>query len=170
MERIGIPLYIIDGYNVVFHPSFSPDRKDISRTRERLLGALDSYASKKRVEITVVWDGGAFPGMGRSGTRTRSIFSGKGGSADERIVRIVERARSRGRITVVSDDRRHIREVVKGLGAGVLRVEEFLSLIGYMTAIKRKKRTSQKADDEGKKVVNDLSVDDWMRLFRSGRK
>lgn len=169
MDRIGIPLYIIDGYNVVFHPLFSSDRKDISRDRERLLRALDSYASKKRVEITVVWDGGP-PDMGRTGTRARSIFSGEGGSADERIVRIVERARSRGRITVVSDDRRHIREVVKGLGAGVLQVEEFLSLIGYMPAKKRKKRTSQKADDDQKQVVNDLSVEDWMRLFRSGRK
>lgn len=170
MDTSGIPLYIIDGYNVVFHRSFSSDRKDISRERDRLLRALDAYAARKRVEITVVWDGGFPPEGKRSGARVRSMYTGEGKSADERIVEIVERAKRRGRITVVSDDRRHIREAVKGLGANVLKVDVFLSLIGYRSTGRKTARRPQRAHDEEKRVIDDLSVEDWMRLFRSAKK
>ena len=167
MDIYGIPLYIVDGYNVIFHRSFSSDRNDILREKERLLRALDSYGSKKRVEITVVWDGNAPRERGKGGSRVRSIHTGEGRSADDRIVGIVERSESKGRITVVSDDRRHIREIVKSLGAKVMGVEEFLSLIHYMRGDKKKRRNVNRSEDQSKHVADDLSVEDWIELFRS---
>ena len=170
MDVFGIPLYIVDGYNVVLSRSFSSDSKDIIREKERFLRAADSYRAKKRVVITVVWDGGPPPGGHGGGARVRSIYSGEGKSADDRIVGLVERSGSRGRITVVSNDRRHIRGVVKSLGAKVMTVEEFLSLIQYMSGGKKKRRAVQKPDEVKKKVADDLSVDDWIELFRSSGK
>ncbi|HUT66595.1 MAG TPA: NYN domain-containing protein, partial [Spirochaetota bacterium] len=77
MDVFGIPLYIVDGYNVVLSRSFSSDSKDIIREKERFLRAADSYRAKKRVEITVVWDGGPPPGGHGGGARVRSIYSGE---------------------------------------------------------------------------------------------
>ena len=50
MEQIGIPLYIIDGYNVILHGSFSSGKKDVVQHKERFLRGLDSYVAKKRVQ------------------------------------------------------------------------------------------------------------------------
>ena len=91
-------------------------------------------------------------------------------SADDRIVGLVERSGSRGRITVVSNDRRHIRGVVRNLGAKVMTVEEFLSLIRYSSGGKRKRKIIQNTDDMKKTVTDDLSVNDWLEIFRSAGK
>ena len=68
MDLSGIPLYIVDGYNVILSKSFSCGSRDVVREKARFLKALDSYRVKKRVEITVVWDGAPPPNGG--GRRT----------------------------------------------------------------------------------------------------
>jgi predicted RNA-binding protein with PIN domain len=168
----GIPHYIIDGYNVIFSNGFSSKRVEVNDSREKLIILLDSYAAKKRVELTVVWDGGEPAGLAKRGARrVKSIYSRGEKNADERIIRMVENARQRGRITVVSDDRRHITGVVKSLGAKAMGTREFLSLIRYTPSRIKRKVSEGKEEDETKEMIDDLSVEDWMRIFRSrGRK
>lgn len=169
MEKFGIPLYIIDGYNVILHGSFSSGKKDIVRHKESLLRGLDSYAAKKRVQMTVVWDGVSPPVSTKGGVRVKNVYSGERRSADDRIVNMVEHSDRRGRIVVVSDDRRHIREVVKALGARVMGVGEFLVLIGHGLQPGKNRKFKPREDPE-KEIVDDLSVDDWLMLFRSSGK
>ncbi len=169
MEKFGIPLYIIDGYNVILHGAFSSNKKDVVRHKESFLRGLDSYAAKKRVQMTVVWDGAGPPVSMRGGVRVKNVYSGERRSADDRIVNMVERSDHRGRIIVVSDDRRHIRETVKALGARGMGVEEFLVLIGHGLQRRKKQKTRPCVDPE-KKVDDDLSVDDWLRIFRASGK
>lgn len=171
----GSPHYIIDGYNVILHGGYSSSqghRSDglVADSRYLFLRSLSNYVRKKRVRITVVWDGGSSTGYPRSETHdgVQSIYTPPGLSADEQIVRMVEKKPNPRAVTVVSNDRRHIVAVVRNLGSQTMGVEQFLSLIGNG----RKRgggtgRKSEHSDASGeKKEANDLSVEDWLKLFQ----
>lgn len=161
----GRPFYLVDGYNVILRW-----KGNLEENRDHFLKLLDSYASKKKVEITVVWDGSGIPGAGSGGRRRiNTIYSTPFRSADDKIIGMVQRMKHRGRITVVSDDRKHIVGIVKQLGAGSLSVDGFLDLIGFQG--KGKKGGSfEKDSEEESPPVDDLTVDQWLELFRSREK
>ena len=178
----GVPLYIVDGYNVIFSGRSLESGRGIEDSRIKFLMLLGSYSRRKKVEILVVWDGkGGPPGPGRRGSvetpplPVKSLQSGEGQSADEKIVRLVERNRKRKRITVVSNDRRHIVGVVKNLGAKTMSVQEFLTLVGLPPGSAKDGpprscgSAGSKPEDAGreKRAAADLSVDDWLTLFES---
>jgi predicted RNA-binding protein with PIN domain len=174
-QHPGRPYYIVDGYNVIFSSTLSTARRGVEETREYFLRILDAYASRKRVEIAVVWDGSGSP-VGKKGGRVKNIFSTRHQSADEKIIKMVQRQHNRKRITVVSDDRRHIIGVIRDLGAQSMGVSVFLDLVGYRLPMKKRKKSNGRKDiresydngDGGEKVgASDLSVEDWLKLFRS---
>ena len=169
----GSPHYIIDGYNVILHGGYSSGkgrRSDswVGDSRCHFLKSLSQYAKKKAVRFTVVWDGGSSTQHPRSETAdgVQSIYTPPGLSADEHIVRMVEKRSNPREVTVVSDDRRHIVTVVRNLGSQTMGVVQFLSLVGNSRKSEAKSvHTSGKAADE-KKEANDLSVEDWLKLFQ----
>jgi predicted RNA-binding protein with PIN domain len=167
--REGVPLYLVDGYNVVFGARFRGGSGNVEDSRERFLRLLDSYGRRKKVEIIVVWDG---KGPDIRGGAVKSLSSNAGTSADERIVRIVEGSGNRARITVVSDDKRHIVGVVKHLGARALGADDFLDLVGFSRGGGRKAtpgspdRSSEDIQGE-KRPAGGLSVDEWLKLFKA---
>ena len=178
-ERAGVPHYLIDGYNVILSGGYGGRREagprgevSVEDARFYFLRELSEYVRKKRVRMTVVWDGGSRGVRSRSETRNgvQSIYTPSGLSADEQIVRMVERRENARELTVVSDDRRHIIGVVRNLGAQTMAVSQFLELISPKSG--RKKCQGARAPARGgidetveKKKANDLSVDEWMRLF-----
>ncbi len=118
--------YIIDGYNVVKHASFSPpkasrDPRGALLERIRSQGLCGSLKNR----VTIVFDG--FPGTGGAvplrGT-IETVFSGEK-SADDVIKRMVEQSGNPRTVIVVSDDR-EIAFYVKAAGAHCLGVEEFI--------------------------------------------
>jgi predicted RNA-binding protein with PIN domain len=173
---LSAPLYIIDGYNVILNRKAFRQGRSVNESREYFTRLLDAYASKKKVEITVVWDGTGNPsGNQKGGRRIKSVYSNPYQNADEKIVRLVERMQNRRRATVVTDDRRHIVGIVKSLGARSMKVKDFLDMIGYY----RKKSVSGRASvgngqndvsKDEKRIENDLSVEEWLNLFQSGKK
>jgi predicted RNA-binding protein with PIN domain len=172
----GSPHYIVDGYNVILGRGFGGD--DVAAARLRFLDLLERYVRDRRVRVTVVWDGGRGTPAGgdRRVSKVRNLFSGAR-SADEKIVRMVEGMENPRSVTVVSDDRRHIRGVVRNLGAQVMSVAEFLRTVGYGRTGRAAERTkgghrrTRGAEDEGrdKEGVDDLSVDQWLDLFTINR-
>ena len=122
--------------------------------------------------MTVVWDGGSSGDRSRSETKNgvQSICTPSGMSADEQIVRMVERRANARELTVVSDDRRHIIGVVRNLGAQTMAVSQFLALISpkagrtWSQGVRAPARGGIDETVE-KKKANDLSVDEWLRLF-----
>ncbi len=174
--RLDVPYYIIDGYNVILNRKEFLRGRSVNESREYFNRLLDAYASKKKVEITVVWDGsGNSSGNQKGGRRIRSIYSNSNQSADEKIIRLVERMQNRRRVTVVTDDRKHIVGIVKSLGARSMKVKDFLDMIGYF----QKKRPYRRVSDgkypfdvsiNEKHIENDLSVGEWLKLFQSRKK
>jgi predicted RNA-binding protein with PIN domain len=171
----GNPWYIIDGYNVILGGAYSRGKRGrgaspVEDSRYHFLQSLSAYAGKKRVKLTVVWDGGSSTPHPRSETRNgvQSIFTPPGMSADEQIVRLVERRKNPREVTVVSDDRRHIIGTVRNLGAQTMSVGQFLGLIGNGHGVKCRSRRQPAAGGDSsaeKKRANDLSVDEWLSLF-----
>jgi len=166
----GSPHYIIDGYNVLLHKSYAHRQEDIGASRDRFIMLLGAYRMKRRVQMTVVWDGSgsAFSRMTNK-NGVRCVYTAPGVSADEKIVHMVEGMTGRRGLTVVSDDRRHITGWVRNLGAQVMGVEQFLTLVG---GIKRKSgfvnSPEESSDDPtAKKMADDLSVEDWLTLFKA---
>lgn len=127
-------LYIIDGYNVIKHPSFSREAKrggaadDVSGvSREELFRFIREKrpAGSPRNRVVVVFDG--YSGrqtLGDTGGIT-VIFSCRE-SADEKIKKIVEghAEADRKNIVVVSSDREII-GAAKLLGASSLSAQDF---------------------------------------------
>jgi predicted RNA-binding protein with PIN domain len=171
----GSPYYIVDGYNVVFGGGF--DERDVRAARRRLLDHLEGYARKKRVRVTVVWDGGR-QGSPEGGSRLVRNLNAGPLSADEKIVRMVEGMENPRAATVVADDRRHIRGIVRNLGAQVLSVAEFLRVVGYAPADRGRRKRSGPGHPPGaesrdaardKEGADDMSVEQWLQLFTFDR-
>lgn len=167
----GRQTYIIDGYNVILGSRWSFDRGDIEQARERFLECLGRYARGKQVSLTVVWDGkGPLPRQEKV-RGVRSMFTIPEVSADQKIVRMVEKASNPRSITVVSDDRRHITGIARNLGAQVMGVGRFLDLV-QGPAYGGKRAPGGECASTGREpeaeiaAADDLSVDEWLRLFR----
>ncbi len=118
--------YILDGYNIIKQSEKLSKRK-LESEREALAALLAGQRphGSSNNRITVVYDGVA--GMFSEGGRPAGIkvvFS-QDGSADDTIKALVDRARHKNDIVVVSDDR-SLRYYVRALGARVLGVKAFL--------------------------------------------
>ncbi len=163
----GSPHYIIDGYNVILHKSYAYRQEDIGVSRDRFIRLLGAYRMKRRVRMTVVWDGsGSAFSRVTTANGVRCIYTAPTVSADARIVRMVEGMRNRQGLTVVSDDRRHITGWVRSLGAQVMGVEQFLALVDGMKRKSVSGKTPEGGSEDIKKMADDLSVEEWLTLFK----
>lgn len=174
----GRPLYIVDGYNVILNRKSFQEGSSLEESRGRLTRLLDSYASRKRIDITVVWDGdGSYSDDFKRGRRVKNIYTASNQNADGRIVKMVERMQNRERAIVVSDDRKHITGIVRNLGAKTMAVSEFLNIVGF-TRFKRGHAEGQTGGgavgyppdiNKEKGRADDISVEDWLEIFKSGK-
>jgi predicted RNA-binding protein with PIN domain len=100
--------------------------RDRPAARRRLLEQLASFARCRKARITVVFDGApdsAFPeGSALGGVKV--LYAERGSNADARIEKLVETARDRRGLTVVTSDR-HLAFLVCSCGASVIRSGQF---------------------------------------------
>lgn len=117
--------YIIDGYNVIKQVSFLTGKK-LRSGREGLVRFIERYSphGSKRNDVTIVFDGKADVCSPRFESHVNMIFS-RGESADDKIKKMVERAKNPKRIVVVSDDKA-IMFYCRSIGAKVSSVKEFI--------------------------------------------
>lgn len=151
--------YLLDGNNVMaqrvgWH-------RDKAGARRALLDELARFALSKRVRVTVVFDGEPERHFadGSSYRGVRLFYAERGSDADERIKALVEAARERRTLTVVTSDRA-LSDYVRRCGARVLRSGEFR---------RRMEEAAVEAEGapeaEARRVVDAETVDGWMRYF-----
>lgn len=148
--------YLIDGNNVMgqrvgWH-------RDRVRARRELLDELTRFAARKKVRVSVVFDGAPDEHFadGSSYRGVRVFYSARGSNADERIKSLVEASRERRTLFVVTSDRA-LADYVRRCGAQVVRAGEF-------------RRRMEDADADGATEHTDAppieeSTDRWMRYF-----
>ncbi|MDD5668756.1 MAG: NYN domain-containing protein [Candidatus Omnitrophica bacterium] len=143
--------YIIDGYNLINHRSFSPLKK-IKDTRVGLINLImrEKLCGSPNNRITVVFDGYPDQAGGSENYGFVDVLYSRDISADEKIKLLVESSRMPQNIIVVSDDK-EIRGAVRVAGAAVAGVEEFLG---------EQKHTKPKNEDGSEKLnLNPTQMD-----------
>lgn len=116
---------IIDGYNLLFSSGLVEQPGGLEELREELLGLLKRYQAARPHRMTVVFDGtrGARDSSERRhGGRLRVVFSRRGETADDVIVKRVARL---GPETVVVSSDRAVRDAAEARGCVAVASEEF---------------------------------------------
>lgn len=147
--------YLVDGNNVMaqrvgWH-------RDKPGARRALLDTLARFAEVKGASVSVVFDGRPEQHFadGSSYRGVRVFYAERGSNADERIKGLVEAARERRTLLVVTSDRA-LSDYVRRCGARVLRAGEFRRRMEDTLAEARPEREAEARPDE---------VDGWMRYF-----
>ncbi|HUQ32210.1 MAG TPA: NYN domain-containing protein [Pyrinomonadaceae bacterium] len=152
--------YLVDGNNVMaqrvgWH-------RDKAKARRRLMDELARFAQNVRVRVTVVFDGAPEQHFadGSSYKGIRVFYSERGSNADERIKNMVEAARERRTLIVVTSDR-ELADYVRRCGAPVLRSGEFRRKMEEAET-----RAAVKTDEAER--GEGVELNEWMRYFGVG--
>jgi len=118
--------YILDGYNIIQQNS-DLMRGSLLDGRRRLIRWIEIRRPQGSVRnrVTIVFDGKPNVLHAPINSLVHIIFT-QGGSADDRIKQLVQKAQNKKNQIVVTDDR-DIRHHVRALGAEIMAVEEFLA-------------------------------------------
>ena len=151
-------MVLVDGHNLIGRTPGLGFR-DEAASRAALLERLAAWASGRREPVTVVFDG-AWPGGAgpdRFGV-LRVVYAPAGRSADEEILRRVERQGGRG-VTVVTSDRA-LAGRVRARGARVESCEAFLRRVAPAPS-------EPPREDKPEPVPGEVEY--WLRVFGEGR-
>lgn len=116
---------LIDGYNVTKQHR---DHLPLEQQRDWLVQRVGSLARRTGVRPTIVFDGE--PGAGRAARRSRevAVVFTAGGTADDRIVRMVDDLPDDEPVVVVTDDG-ELADRVRERGADVVGTRPFLGVL-----------------------------------------
>ena len=150
--------YLVDGNNVMaqrvgWH-------RDKPGARRRLLEELARLARASGVSIEVVFDGAPdefFPD-GSDFMGVRVFYAERGRDADERIKQLVESARERRTLKVVTSDRA-LSDYVRHCGVEVVKSGEFRRRLDAAAA------GAEESDGEARAGVKESEMDEWMYYF-----
>ncbi len=151
--------YLVDGNNVMgqrvgWH-------KDKPGARRRLLGELSRFARGAGVSVEVVFDGAPeefFPD-GSYFMGVRVFYAERGRDADSRIKDLVESARERRTLKVVTSDRA-LADYVRRCGVEVVRSGEFRKRLDASESA-----GAHAKGDAGRGGVKESEVGEWMYYF-----
>ena len=152
----GVMPYLLDGNNLIglFLKTSRPSAED----RQALISELSQRLRRTRARAILFFDG---PAGGRgSSMGTLTIRAASGGTADDAILREIEKTRSPGEMIVVTADRGLSRRA-RDAGAVVCAPEEFFSRFG-------KDQPAQAAKPEAGPVDVDAWTDNTSRTKETG--
>ncbi|HPI37873.1 MAG TPA: NYN domain-containing protein [Ignavibacteriaceae bacterium] len=145
--------FFIDGNNLIGKIKWLKQlqKKDGQSAREQLVFILERFFCKKKIDVTVYFDG--FQKDAIKSDYIRIIYSGSK-TADELIKNDISNAKNRKKITVVSSDR-SISDFARACSSATLSSESFY------------KQLSTTKNDTEEKEIDKLSenVNEFKKLF-----
>jgi predicted RNA-binding protein with PIN domain len=146
--------FLLDAYNIIYQmPTLA--QGSLEEQRQKLIDLIDAkrpQGSPKNL-ITIVFDGrAAFYNQHTS--RTARVVFAQTESADERILRLVDEAKHRKSMVVVTNDR-PVQYAARALGASVMSVAEFMEKAGPPVS-GRKAARGKRGDGEPKEISQAL--------------
>ncbi len=141
--------YLLDGNNLIgrVRRTARPSAED----RAALVAEIAGRLRQTRARATIFFDGPA--GERASSLGSLSVRVPSGGSADDAIVREVERAAAPGEMLVVTADR-GLASRCRNAGAKVSAPDEFFARFGTGAAAA-----------PGREATGKVDVDEWLRYF-----
>ena len=158
---------LIDGHNLIGQLA-DLSLKDPD-DEAKLVQRLKIYWAVVKTPITVVFDSGESytpPYNNMSGGGVEVVFAGRYSSADRLIISRIEHAANPRDLLVVSSDQ-EIVDTVHLYGARLTLASDFAREMERAPGPRRRKR-SRSPKVEGR--VPAREVDEWLALFRTGRK
>ncbi len=151
-------MVLVDGHNLIGRMP-GPGFRDEAASRAALLERLAAWASGRGEPVTVVFDGDrpGGPGTDRFGP-LRVVYAPAGRSADDEILRRVERRGGRG-VTVITSDR-GLADRARARGARVEPCEAFLRRVAPA-------RPDPPGEDKPEPVPDEVEY--WLRVFGARR-
>ena len=143
--------YLLDGYNISNQlPIKSLDK--LEDQRKNLVSFIERNRPQGSVrnKVTIVFDGRAGIEYQQMSVSVEVVFS-KDEIADNKIRSIVEKARNKKNIIVVTDDR-EIQYAVKANGAKVLSVKDFLAQGNKSQASRTSNRKRSSKNEKQKRI------------------
>lgn len=150
--------YLVDGNNVMAQRvGWHRDKRG---ARRRLLDELARFAEVRHARVAVVFDGAPEPHFadGSSYKGVKIFYAERGSDADERIKRLVDQARERRTLWVVTSDRQ-LSAYTRRCGAQHLHAGEFRRRLEDVCA----NPDAAASNSDPKLTAEDLP--DWMRYF-----
>ena len=145
--------YLLDGNNLIglVRRTSRPSEED----RAALIAEISGRLRSTRARASIFFDGPA--GKRGSTLGSLTVRASSGGSADDAIVREIERAKSPGELVVVTADRGLARRA-RDAGAKVSAPSEFFERFGRGAAAERRAPSAGPVD-----------VEEWTRYFEDER-
>jgi len=130
--------YLLDGYNIAKKIS-SLKLKKLKASRDSLIKFIETYHPQGSLKnkITIIFDGNKDTPIYRH-SYPFDVYFTKTESADDRIIKIVQKSKNTKNIVVVTDDR-ELKSMVGSIGAMTISVDDFLD---------KAKRDTNKIPDE----------------------
>ncbi len=145
--------YIIDGNNLIGKDKLlnQLQKKNKQQSREKLTFMLSRYFSRKKISVSLHFDGYEREVINASGIKI--IYSGNY-SADDKIKNEIEKSKNSRNIILVTSDT-NLMNFGRVCACKVIKSEEF---IGYL-------KQSGNADEEELKTNSNINVEEYKKLF-----
>ena len=137
--------YIIDAYNLINHPAFSPVKNRSQNLKISFLSFIRKHklTGSTKNKIIIVFDGFE-PSLDAPYSEEGVLFIySRNISADEKIKMLIEESANRKQITVVSNDRQ-VQFMTGVLGAKFISIERFTEAINRNASKERGFEEDQK--------------------------
>lgn len=152
--------YIIDGYNVINHPSFTGARKKKQYPQLALLDLIKfkKLCGSQKNQVTVVFDGYSAEIESLCADREIKVIFSREVTADEKIKKIIDYSGNLRNIVVVSEDK-EIVYFAKYAGCKPMGINEFIGISDAPRKINIKEKNLPKQDlnyNQIKKINDEL--------------
>jgi len=146
--------YIIDGYNMIKHPSFANRHKRKYNEQAALVDYIRTYRLTGSVKnkVVVVFDGYPPSGWQKDTYNNVKIIFARDKSADAVIREIVEGAAKPANVMVISDDR-EVKFYASSSGASYKGIEDFVNSAKHYVSVGESRAVSQ-TDSSGSPDIN----------------
>ncbi len=156
------PQIIVDAYNMIHRVKDlrSVLEQNLEQSRVALLNRLAVYKQKKRVRLTVVFDGKSV-GLDTTGRKAGIdiIFSRSPQDADTVIKHLVQKLRHRSSILVVSSDR-SVADYARTMGAQSMKSEVFFQR--FLST-----PSSHPLEEKYNRHLTQKEVQEWLDIFNA---
>jgi len=147
--------YILDGHNIMHK---EPEWRSILSSNpvqalNKLILVCQRITAGKNKKCTIYFDGSPPGDIIKGGKNIQVTFS-YDRDADALIKSLIARSKNPRNLVIISDDS-EIQRTARAYSCGIQSVQKFLTEI----------TSNRDTDESDKPPVNDISIEEWLRLF-----
>jgi predicted RNA-binding protein with PIN domain len=159
---------LVDGYNVAYKLGVRVSSQNLALVREQVELLLLAYHAHRKSRIVVIYDGQGSIGSWQKHGPLEIEFAPKRQTADARIKELIDEARSKARISVVSSDH-SVQHYAKVSGVTYISAEAFLSEIRTKTQLnnnfQEKHSKAKRGVAEKPNTLSEKELSEWLKIF-----